>query len=136
MPPVWLRSHLLEAAEHNLDAVAAFVPTLVVFDGHGPGFPARNARLDAPLLQGIPEPVRIIASVCQHPLRLGQLVEQCRRTGVIADWSRRGEEAQRAAIGVGDGVKLGVHAALRASDQSAEIPFFTRRLEAVRCAFK
>jgi len=33
-------------------------------------------------------------------------------------------------------VQFGVHAAFRAADQAAEIPFFTRRLDAVRCAFR
>jgi hypothetical protein len=33
-------------------------------------------------------------------------------------------------------MKLGVHAAFGAADQPPEIPFFTRRLDAVRCAFK
>ena len=31
---------------------------------------------------------------------------------------------------------LGVHAAFRATDQSSGIPFFTRRLDAVRCALR
>ena len=50
-PPV------LEAAEHDLDAVAAFVAALVVFDGLVPYFPARDAGRDALFLQGIAEPV-------------------------------------------------------------------------------
>jgi hypothetical protein len=33
-------------------------------------------------------------------------------------------------------VKLGIHAALGASDQAPEIPFFTPRLEAVRWALR
>jgi hypothetical protein len=35
-----------------------------------------------------------------------------------------------------DGVHLGIHAAFRAADQAAEIPFLTRRLDAVRCPFR
>lgn len=46
------------------------------------------------------------------------------------------QSAQDATIRIGDRVKLGVHAALRASDQSSKAPSLTRRLEAVRCAFK
>jgi hypothetical protein len=116
---------VLEAAEHDLDAVTAFVPALVVFDGQRAGFAARNAGLDALLLQRIPEPVGVIAAVGQQPLRLGQVVEQGRRTGVIADLAGGHEEAQGAAVGIGDGVKLGVHAALGPADQAPEIPFFT-----------
>ena len=41
-----------------------------------------------------------------------------------------------AAVRVGDGIELGIHAAFGAADQAAKIPFLTRRLDAVRCAFK
>ena len=50
--------------------------------------------------------------------------------------ARRHEQADRTPIRIGHGMKLGVHAAFRATDQSPEAPFFTRRLEAVRCAFR
>lgn len=33
-------------------------------------------------------------------------------------------------------MELGVHAALGAPDEAAEIPFLTRRLDAVRCTFR
>ena len=39
-------------------------------------------------------------------------------------------------IGIGDGMQLGVHATPGPTDQSAAPPFFDRRLEAVRCAFR
>jgi len=74
--------------------------------------------------------------VRQHPLSLWQIVEQGRRASVIADLACGDEEAQGPTIGIGDRLKLGVHAALGAPDQAPKIPFFTRRLEAVRCAFK
>jgi hypothetical protein len=56
--------------------------------------------------------------------------------GVVADLPGGHEEAQRPLIRIADGVQFGVHAAFRAADQAAEIPFFTRRLDAVRCAFR
>ncbi len=37
---------------------------------------------------------------------------------------------------VADGVKLGVHAAFGAPDQPPKAPLFSRRLDAVRCAFR
>jgi len=95
-------------------------------------FSTRNAGLDAFLLECVPEPLGIITPVGQHPLRLRQVLEQSRRTNVIADLASRDEEAQGAAVGIGDGMELGVHTALGPSDQAAEIPFFTPRLEAVR----
>lgn len=121
-----------EATEHDLDAVVAFASALVVFDWHGMGFSTRNAGLDAILLKRVPEPLGIIAPVCQHPLRLRQVLKQGRRTNVIADMAGRDEKAQGAAVCIGDGVKLDVHTALGQSDQAAEIPFFTPTLEAVR----
>lgn len=130
------RDSSLQAAEHDLDAVGPFVSALVVFDGNTTGFSARNVGLDALLLERVPEPCGVIAPVSQHLLRLGQIIEQGCCAGVIADLASRDEEAQGAAVGIGYRVKLGVHATLRASGQAPEIPFFTRRLEAVRCTFK
>src|SRR3546814_8474890 len=129
-PPV------LEAAEHDLDAVAAFVAALVVFDGLVPYFPARDAGRDALFLQGIAEPVGIIAPVGEHPLRFGQTVEQSGYARVIADLPGGHEEADRAAICIGHGMKLGVHTAFRADRKASRTPFFTPRLDAVRWAFK
>ena len=123
-------------SDSNHDAVTAFVSALVIFDGQGSRFPAGNAAINAFLIVCVPEPFGAIAPAGKHPLRLGQIVEQGCRAGIIADLSSGDEEAQGAAMGIGDGVKLGIHAALRASDQAAAIPFFTRRLEAVRCAFR
>ena len=50
--------------------------------------------------------------------------------------ARSYEEAQGTAIGIGDGVQFGVHAAPGSSDQPSRPPFLTRRLEAVRCALR
>src|SRR3546814_10338692 len=72
-------------------AVAAFVATLVVFHGLDPYFSARDAGRDPLFLQGVAEPVGIIASVCQHPLRFGQTVEQSGCASVIADLPRSEE---------------------------------------------
>src|SRR3546814_13292744 len=76
------------------------------------------------------------SDVCSSdlPLRFGQTVEQSGRARVIADLPGGHEEADRAAICIGDGMKLGVHAALRAADQASRTPFYTPRLDAVRCA--
>ena len=88
------------------------------------------------MLKRVPEPLGIIAPIGKHPLCLGQVVEQGRCAGVIADLAGCDEEAQGAAVGIGYRVKLGVHAALGPSDQAPEIPFFTPRLEAVRWALR
>src|SRR3546814_6867239 len=84
----------------------------------------------------MPEPVGVIAAVAEQPLRLWEIVQQRGCTGVVADLPGGHEEAQGAAVRIGDGVKLRVHAAFGASDQPAKTPFLTRRLDAVRCAFR
>lgn len=68
-------SPVLEAAEHDLGAVAAFVDALVVFDFLGPQFSARDAGNDAPFQQEVAEPVGIITPVGQQPLRFGKSIE-------------------------------------------------------------
>src|SRR3546814_8717437 len=72
---------------HDLDAVAPFVAALVVFDGLVPGFPARDAGSNPLFLQGVAEPVGIIAPVGQQPLGLGKFVEQSGSTDIVTDRS-------------------------------------------------
>nr|GFC71591.1 hypothetical protein [Tanacetum cinerariifolium] len=80
-PPVF------ETAKHDLDAAAAPVAALVVSDRLVARSPARDAGLDALGMEG-----------------------RC-RAGVVADLSGRHEETQGAAVRIGDGMELGVHAA-------------------------
>lgn len=89
-----------------------------------------------PLFKGIAEPVGIVTAVAQQPVCFGQTIQQGCRSSVIADLPRRHEEADGAAPGIRHSVKLRIHAAFRAPDQSARTPLFTRRLEAVRCALR
>lgn len=69
-------------------------------------------------------------------MRLRQAVQQGGGASVVADLARRHQQADRTPVCIGHGVKLGVHAAFGASDQPPETPFFTPRLEAVRCALR
>ncbi|OAJ66120.1 hypothetical protein A0123_03247 [Gluconobacter cerinus] len=46
------------------------------------------------------------------------------------------EEAQQSSVLIGDRMQLGIHTAFGATDQAAWPPFFSRRLEAVRCALR
>src|SRR3546814_192629 len=130
LPPV------LETTEHDLDTIAAFVAPLVVFYGLVAYFSTRDAGRDPLFLQGVAEPVGVVAPVGQHPLRFGQTVEQSCRASVIADLASGHEEADGTAIRIGHGMQLGVHAAFCAPDQASRTPFFTRRLDAVRCALR
>ena len=67
---------------------------------------------------------------------LREVVQQGCRAGVVTDLASGHEEAQWAAVRIGNGVQLRVHAAFGAADQAAKTPFLTRMLEAVRCAFR
>jgi hypothetical protein len=114
--------------------------TLVMLDGFAARLPAWDAGLYPFVFQRFPEPVSVIAPVSQQPVCLRQAAQQGDRTGVVANLACRHEEADRAAIGIGDGMQLGVHAALGSTDQTAPLvagsPFFDRRLVAVRCALR
>lgn len=107
--------------EHDFDPVAAFVAALVVLDGFAARLPARDAELYPSVFQCISEPVGIIAPVGQQPLCLWQTTQQGSCPGVIADLTCRHEDADRASIAVGDGLQLGVHAALGPADQAAPL---------------
>ena len=75
------------------------------------------------VFQRFPEPVGIIAPVGQQPLRGGQTAQQGYRAGVVADLACGHEKPDRAAIGIGDGVQLCVHAAFRSTDLATAPPF-------------
>jgi hypothetical protein len=162
--PVVARRHaapVFQATEHNLDPVAAFVSTLVVFDGLGSGLPARDARLYLLVLRGFTKPVRVIAWVGQKPLRRWKTAQQCCRAGIIADLACGHEEADWSAILIRDSMQFGPSRrlcqssagqqfmpplgrppsrdiscgkTLPGSDQTTAPPFCNPRLEAVRCA--
>jgi len=127
---------VLQPSEHDLDTATAPVAAFVVSDGLEPRPPTWDAWLDALGLRGIPEPVGVVTAVAEQPSRLGQIVEQCGHTGVVADLSGGHEEAERTAVCVGQAMELRVHATFGATNQAPEIPFLTRRLDAVRCAFR
>ena len=129
-PPVF------EPAEHGLDTVAALVATFIVADGFLPALPAGDVCLYLLVLQRISEPVGIIVPVGQHPLRLRQAAQHGSCTGGIADGASGDEHAYRTALSIGYGMKLRVHSTFRAPDQPPTLPFFTRRLEAVRWTFR
>ena len=74
--------------------------------------------------------------VCSRYPVLSRLLKKLLRPDVINDLASGDEGTDRAAVAVADGMQLGVHAALGATDQAATPPFFAPRLDAVRCAFR
>jgi hypothetical protein len=127
---------VLQPAKHDLDTVAALVSTLVLFDGLAAGLPAPDAGPDPLIFKGFAKPIGIVAPVGQQPVGLGQAAQQRCGAGIVADLARSHEELEWAAPGIRDGVQLGIHATYGSPDQSATLPFFNRRLDAVRCAFR
>ena len=81
-----------------------------------------------------------MVAIGEQPFCRWQAIQQGRRTGVVAHLACDHEEAERAALNICDGMQLGVHAALGATDQTsplvARTPFFDRGLVVVRCAFR
>jgi len=88
------------------------------------------------VLQGFPEPIGVVAPVPEQPVDIWQTAQQGPRPDVIAHLPGRHEEVERPPFAVADGMQLGVHAALGAANQAATPPFFTPRLDAVRCALR
>ncbi len=102
-----------------------------------------NASRNQSALAGSLEPVALTGSITpvrDHPLGSRQTAQQGRSSGVVADLPCGHEELQGTSFCVGDGMLLGVQSALRSANQTpaliAWLPFFVRRLEAVRCAFR
>lgn len=114
---------VLETAKHVLDAAAASISALVVFDGLGAGFSSRNAGRYALCLEGVAVLVRIIPAIREHPLRLGQIVEQHCSAGLINDLTSA-IAAERATVSISDCVQLGVHTAFGAANEPLEGPFY------------
>jgi Transmembrane secretion effector len=120
-------SPALQSPEHDLDPVAA----LVVQTGPATRRPGRDASLYAFVFQRFSEPIGVMASISQRPLRLRQAAQRGRSAGMVADLACGHEEADRLPIGIG--IQLAVHAALCATDQKTHLvtcpPVFDRRLE-------
>ena len=76
---------ILEAAEHDLDAVAPFVAPLVVFDDFLAGLPARDAGAYPSVFQGFSKPVGVVAAIPEQPFDIRQAAEQCPCTDVVTD---------------------------------------------------
>ena len=131
---------VLQAPEHDLDPVASLVAVLMVTDGLATRLSARDAGAYPFVFQRFAEPVRIITPVRDQPVGGRQATQEGRCTGVVADLTRCHEEPQGAALCIRHGVEFGVQPALCSPDEAAALvirpPFFARRLEAVRCAFR
>ncbi len=124
-------SPVLEAAEHVLDPVSLAIELLVVADRAFSASGWRNAGLDALVDQRFPEPVAVVAAIGNQACGLWQSIEDEACALVIAHLAFAQQQDDRLALGIADGMELGVQAAFRAPDKTGNIPFF-KRLAAVR----
>jgi len=108
-----------------------FVERLVVRVLHFAVLFRGDARLDAFFDQGFAELVAVITTIASQRLGLRQGAEHEPCPFMIAHLPGREKQDQGLAIAIGDGMKLGVQAALRAPDTAGNSPFFSR-LAAVR----
>ena len=76
------------------------------------------------------------SAITEKPVSSWQTAYQSLGPGVVAALPGGHEEPDRTTDRVGDGMELRVHPALRLPYQQTTPPFFDRRLEAVRCAFR
>ena len=92
-------------------------------DGGLARLPRRDAGAGATFGQGVAEPVGVVAPIAQHGAGPGDRGQERASPGVVGHMARGEEQADRAAPGVGQGMELGVQAALGASDEAGVPPF-------------
>ena len=97
---------ILELGEHVLDPVALLVERLVIRQRDFSAFGGRNAGFAAPLAEGGPEPIAVIAAVGDQCRRWWQGVKDQPRTLMIAHLPLAEHEDEGLAVCVTDGVKL------------------------------
>ncbi len=83
--------------------------------------PARDAGPDPFAFQRISEPICVVASFGQQPLRGRKANQQGRGPCVIADLTCRLEEADRAYCRIRYRVQFGANAALGSADETAPL---------------
>lgn len=131
---------VFQATEHNLDAVVAAIPALVVTDSFAARFPIRDTGTYPLVFQLISEPVDAETPVGDQPFGSGQTSQQSGSYVVVADPPCRHEQLQGPSRGVDDGMQLGIQASLHAPNQTPALvvgsPFFACMPEVIQCAFR
>ena len=101
---------------------------------------SRDAGSYSLVFQSISDPVGVTDQVGQRLFGVWQVTQQCRGTCLVADLAYCHEEADRAAFGIGDGLRFCFRAGFGSADQAPYLivkpPLFDYRQVAVRCAFR
>ncbi len=106
-------SPILQPTEYDIDPVAA----LIVLDVLAARLPGGDSGPYPFVFLCIFEPISVVASVCQQPLRGWKASQQGRGTCVVADLICSHEEAVRASLRM----QFGVHTAFGSADQRAPL---------------
>ena len=122
---------VLEFGEQVPDLVALPVESFVVGIRPLAAPQRRNAGIDAPDGERIPEPGTVLAPVDDQASRRRQGIEDEAGNLKVAHLAFRQHHDDRPALAVADGVELGIQAAFRAPDTTGNSPFLSR-LAAVR----
>jgi hypothetical protein len=104
---------------------------VVVFGGAGQSEPeGQQAAFNGVSCPSIP--ISIIAPVSQDPVGVGKVPQEGGSAHVVADLACRHEELQRPALGIRQGMKLGIQPAFSAPDRPPVPPFSTTTLDGVK----
>lgn len=125
-------SEVLEAAEHTLDDIAAFVGGLVIAMRVFAGRIGRDDGLDATLGEFATQAVGVIGSVGQKAAGMSDHADKAACTSQIMGVAWRDQESQRAPGIIRQRVDFGGLPAARAADGIVEGPPFAPAAE--RCA--
>ena len=98
--------------------------------------PRRDTGRNAHVFKTFSIPIRIMAAIRQHVFGRWKLIKKRPSSDVITGLARTQKHPDWPADGIGYGVKFRVHPTLGAPDQASTPPFFSPRLEAVRCVFR
>ena len=122
---------LLQFAERIFNEMPTVILRFVERKGCISGFPRRYADRHPPRFQRLPQPTRVIASICQKYAVIGKQVLENGRPLVVADLSFRQQKQDRTPVPITNGMKFGIQATFCSSYEARRIPFLSR-LAAVR----
>lgn len=120
---------ILDPAKHDLIPVPPLIASLIVFDRRLPLLSTGDAGAYALVLQCFSEPVGVKPAIPKQRFDAWQAAEQGPCADIVAHLPRGDEQVDRSSLTVADGVKFGIHAAFRSSDQATAPPFFRGHAE-------
>ena len=112
-----------------------FIQDFIIVNFALPVLLGRDAGRNPLFQQAIPEPIRVITSICQKMLGRREIIQKLSGALVVRHLTRRQVHKHRFARTITNRVQFRVQPTFCAPDIAGNIPFF-KRLQAVRCAFR